>query len=166
MENRNEYNRDRSGLKVGKNLQAIREEKDLSMEFIARELGMDLNSYSEIEADTHSITDEILSKLSRILQVPIVDLIAPNDQLLFSNYGTANEQSFSAHYHQTDLQRIEKVYQDQVNHLKEEISYLRNLIVTLSSTKDWFITKPHASNREAFGPLALIFNFVQLPNRV
>ena len=46
MENRGHYRQDRSRIKVGKNLQAIREEKDLSMEFIARELGMELDAYS------------------------------------------------------------------------------------------------------------------------
>ncbi len=52
-----------------------RELKNFSQKFVAREMGISQNAYSKIENNITQLTVRHLKQLSKILDVPIVDLL-------------------------------------------------------------------------------------------
>lgn len=52
-----------------------RELKNLSQKYIAREMGISQNAYSKIENNITQLTVRHLKQLSKIMDVPVVDLL-------------------------------------------------------------------------------------------
>ena len=107
----------RQGLQIGQNAKRIREAKNLSIEFLAGEIGMDPESYAQIEADQSVVSDELLIQLSKVLGVSVIDLLSVQYQT-----------SLPSQPQSTEMERLERLYQEQINLLRDEISYLRNML--------------------------------------
>lgn len=107
----------RKGLQIGQNAKRIREAKNLSIEFLAGEIGMEAGSYAQIEADQSVVSDELLIQLSKVLGVSVIDLLSVQ-------YQTGHPSQSKS----TEMERLERLYQEQINLLRDEISYLRNML--------------------------------------
>lgn len=59
----------------GQNLRIIRQQKQLRQKIIAERCEMDSGSYSNIENGKRNITLLTLSKISRVLETPISELV-------------------------------------------------------------------------------------------
>ena len=59
----------------GQNLRKIRQQKQLRQKIIAERCEMDSGSYSNIENGKRNITLLTLSKISRVLETPISELV-------------------------------------------------------------------------------------------
>ena len=59
----------------GQNLRMIRQQKQLRQKIIAERCEMDSGSYSNIENGKRNITLLTLSKISRVLETPISELV-------------------------------------------------------------------------------------------
>ena len=59
----------------GQNLRMIRQQKQLKQKIIAERCEMDSGSYSNIENGKRNITLLTLSKISRVLETPISELV-------------------------------------------------------------------------------------------
>jgi transcriptional regulator with XRE-family HTH domain len=69
-------NKDNEILKsFGQNLRMIRQQKQLRQKIIAERCDMDSGSYSNIENGKRNITLLTLSKISKVLETPLSDLV-------------------------------------------------------------------------------------------
>lgn len=59
----------------GQNLRMIRQQKQLRQKIIAERCHMDSGSYSNIENGKRNITLLTLSKISKVLETPLSDLV-------------------------------------------------------------------------------------------
>jgi len=87
-----------------------------------------------IERDEVSITVDKLNRLAEILKVSLLDLVSPEESIVFNNYGTAKDNSFSTINGSTDTEKIEQLYKEQINLLQQEVSYLRGIVNTLTKS--------------------------------
>lgn len=119
-------------MKVGQNIRKIRELKGLSQEFMASKLDISQSAYSDLENNKTQLSTERLSKVAHLLDVSINDVINFSDKNVFKNTFNENSKGFfnveQVILESFDNERI--AYKDQIEHLKNEITFLRGLIET------------------------------------
>lgn len=113
------------GFRIGHAAKRIRDGKGLSIEFVAGEIGLDAESYVQIEADQFLVSEEMLLLLSKALNVSILDLLSAQYQAGILNHNASNEPGFSTSPHNVDMERL---YHEQIKLLRDEISYLRSML--------------------------------------
>jgi transcriptional regulator with XRE-family HTH domain len=115
---------------IGHRLRKIREAKDLGQDWIAHELGMSVSGYSRIERDEVKITFDKLERIAIILEVPVAELVNHHDTTTGSNHNTTNgDPGTNPHIHQSlEIEKLESLYREQINTLREEVAYLRELL--------------------------------------
>ena len=62
------------------------------------------------------------------------DLVRPEESIVFNNYGTAKDNSFSTINSALDIDKEEQLYKDQINQLHQEVNYLRRIVNTLAKS--------------------------------
>ena len=95
---------------------------------------MSPSGYSRIERDEVSIPGDKLNRLAEILKVSLLDLVSPEESIVFNNYGTAKDNSFSTINSALDIDKEEQLYKDQINQLHQEVNYLRRIVNTLAKS--------------------------------
>ena len=134
IEDNSKYPTLKTNGRIGQKIRRIREYRDLSQDSVAMEMGMSPSGYSRIERDEVSITVDKLNRLAEILKVSLLDLVSPEESIIFNNYGTAKDNSFSTINGALDIEKIEQLYKDQINHLQQEVIYLRGIVNTLNKS--------------------------------
>ena len=134
IEDNSKYPTLKTNGRIGQKIRRIREYRDLSQDSVAMEMGMSPSGYSRIERDEVSITVDKLNRLAEILKVSLLDLVSPEESIVFNNYGTAKDNSFSTINGSTDTEKIEQLYKEQINLLQQEVSYLRGIVNTLTKS--------------------------------
>ncbi|UFH32327.1 helix-turn-helix domain-containing protein [Chryseobacterium sp. C-71] len=76
-----------NGMKVcGQNIRKIRRDRDLTQEYMAFEMGISQKAYSDIENSKVKINLEILTKISKILDIKPSDICSISDQCSGGDY--------------------------------------------------------------------------------
>jgi transcriptional regulator with XRE-family HTH domain len=83
------------GQPVGTKIKKVRELKNLTQEQVAEQIGMTTSGYSRIERGEVRVSIERLEQIARALGVQPNDLTNFDENVFFTNYGTANDHSFS-----------------------------------------------------------------------
>lgn len=117
------------GMDIGKKLRKIRELKGFSQEYIAKALATSQRNYSRIEQNEVEITFSKLEKISKVLEVTPQQILGFNEQMIFQN--CTNAFGFNENYYACSEQEKEQ-YLQQIEHLKGEITFLRNQLEVLS----------------------------------
>ncbi|WP_314023877.1 helix-turn-helix transcriptional regulator [Gemella sanguinis] len=65
---------------LGARIKVLRNEKTLSQEDVAEQIGVSRQKYARIESGTNSITLDILSKLAKVLDVTVGDITRVLDE--------------------------------------------------------------------------------------
>jgi len=115
-----------------RNIKTIRERKNLTQEFVANELGMSQNNYSNIENGTVKLTITRLIEISKILGVSAEELIANETQTF--NFHNSNIEKFYGYIE--NLQEVNKelthttikILSDQITYLQKENERLYKLL--------------------------------------
>lgn len=115
---------------IGHRLRKLREAKDLGQDWIAHELGMSVSGYSRIERDEVKITFDKLERIAIILEVPVAELVHNQDSASGNNHIPANGDSGNNHqnHKSLEIEKLETLYREQINTLREEVAYLRELL--------------------------------------
>lgn len=113
-------------LQIANNIREKRDKKGFSQEFMAIKLGMSQNNYSKIELGKIDLTIGRLSQICEILEVEMSDLIKESNVTL--NNHNQKGGNFANTIIQKYSEKIIDAYENQINNLKEEISFLRNLL--------------------------------------
>lgn len=110
------------GLKIKK----LRELKNLTQTHIAEQLGVSQSAYSKIELGESEVTFSKLEKISETLGMKPEEVIAFNESRMF-NLIQSKEKEFGD-INNSMIENERKLYQDQINLLKEEVAYLKQLL--------------------------------------
>ncbi len=117
---------------IGQKIKKLRELKNLTQTHMAQELGVTQSAYSKIELGESEVTYGRLEKISSALGMKPEDVIAFNDQMVFNIMNNQNGGNVFSHINQNSLPETErKLYQDQINLLKEELSYLKDMLAKM-----------------------------------
>ena len=117
------------GICIGNAIRHFRLEQGQAMELMAMELALDVNAYALMEANQLAVNENDLNRLAHIFNVSVIELLTLQLNLIEGFDGSAPTATFQ----KQEIDRIEGLYQDQLNHLQEEASYLRGLLDSLAS---------------------------------
>jgi transcriptional regulator with XRE-family HTH domain len=95
---------------------------------MANRLEMTQPSYSKIETGETDISYGKLEKIAKVLEIRPEDIVTFNEHLVFNvmHNQTVNGVQSSNFYHVSD--EIRKLYESQIQTLKEEISHLKSVM--------------------------------------
>tara|TARA_R110002072_G_scaffold20967_6_gene75458 strand:- start:2701 stop:3075 length:375 start_codon:yes stop_codon:yes gene_type:complete len=119
-------------MKVGQNIRKIRELKGYSQEYVAGAMDISQRNYSRIEKNEIELNLSKLSKISEILEVSPQQILGFDEKFFFSNcknaYGATNQTNYA--YSEKEREQ----YENQINHLKGEVLFLRNQLELFHNT--------------------------------
>lgn len=114
---------------IGHRLRKLRESKDLGQDWLAHELGMSISGYSRIERDEVKITYDKIERIAAILQVPVTEIVNHHDVAQMHNNGLGNGHATTSNHQQSvEIEKLESLYREQINNLRDEVAYLRELL--------------------------------------
>jgi transcriptional regulator with XRE-family HTH domain len=106
--------------KVGTRIRKIREQRGLSQENIATELGITQPSYARLEKEDDRISITRLVNIATILETSVSELINEKVGKVINQQNSENPQAYVDNVFQADKYHIET--------LKDEIIFLRKLL--------------------------------------
>lgn len=112
--------------KVGFKIKKLRELKDLSQEYMAKELNLSQQSYSRLERGETQINYERLEKIADILKMKLEDITSFDENMVFNNINSQHINN--GHIYQMVSNNERKLFEDRIKHLEEEITFLRSII--------------------------------------
>lgn len=105
-----------------RNIKSLRERKNLTQEFVANELGISQNTYSNIESGAVKLTIERLIEISKVLGASAEELIANESQTF--NFHNSNIEKFYG-YIETLQEENKELTQTTIKLLSDQITYLQ-----------------------------------------
>ena len=113
-------------MQIGHKIKKLRELKNFTQKHVAEGIGVTQGAYSKVEQGDSEITYSKLEKIAEILQLLPQDIINFNESVVFNytNIESTNELSFNTLFTQEE----KKLYQDQIELLKQEVVYLKTLL--------------------------------------
>ncbi len=113
---------------LGHKIRKVRELKNMTQDHVAEEIGMTSSGYSRIERGEVRVSIERLEQIARALEVSPTELTNFDENMFFTNYGTANDHSFSIRADKELLQQVITTYEARIADLKDEIRFLRGVL--------------------------------------
>lgn len=115
-------------MSIGTKIKKIREFKNYTQEYMADQLGMSQTGYSKIERDEVELGFARLEQIAKILDLKVEDITSFDDKYIFNNYHNQTINGFVTH----GLAAHErKLYEDQIELLRDKVKYLEEIIATL-----------------------------------
>jgi len=115
---------------VGTRIKKIREERGLTQENVADEMGLTQSSYGRMEMNDNRLTANRLIRISEILNVSISTLFGEKAQNIIHENKGDNAQAQIGTLVQPDKEHIESL-KEEIKFLKEEINFLRRMVDTM-----------------------------------
>lgn len=109
---------------IGFNIRKIREEKGLSQEYVAHELGINQSTYGKLERENCKISVDRLYKIAEILNEDITKILNINSKNTFNQ----TNQHHGYGYVETLHVENKEIYEQLVKQLKEENMFLKELL--------------------------------------
>jgi transcriptional regulator with XRE-family HTH domain len=113
-------------LQLGQKIKKLRELKNFTQSHIASELGITQSAYSKIEQGETEVSYSKLSKIAEVLGMAPEEIMTFNEQMIFNVMHNQTGNGFVVNKGFTENER--KLYEDQINQLKEEVSYLKKVL--------------------------------------
>jgi transcriptional regulator with XRE-family HTH domain len=103
-------------------IKKLRELRNYTQEYMAGKLQMSANGYGKIERDETDISYSRMQQIADILQITPSDIINFDERVIFST--KVNGESVKK-----EAQEYERtIYEQEINHLKQENDYLKEII--------------------------------------
>ena len=121
-------NKQSGELRIGKKIKQLRELKNYSQEYMAKELKMSIPGYGRIERNEVDVSIERASQISNVLGISLTELVSFDEKYIFNNYAH-NQNAFviNSELHQADKNTLN----DLVDYLKKQIEEKDQLIKEL-----------------------------------
>jgi len=110
--------------KIGVRIRKFREQRGLSQENIANALGISQPSYLRLEKEDERITITRIIEIAAILKTSVAELINERVDTITNQQNSENIQAY--------LDTIFHANKEHIQTLKEEITFLRNLMQSIS----------------------------------
>lgn len=117
-------------MEIGTRIRKIREIKGLSQENVAAELDMSVTGYGKIERNEVSVNIDKLSKIGKVLQLSIEDIIGFDENVAFNNFNSTIDKQIGRYHMSAEMKDL---YEENIRLLKEKITYLEIRIKELES---------------------------------
>jgi transcriptional regulator with XRE-family HTH domain len=116
-------------MRIGLNIKTIRLLKNLTQEAVAKELGLSVTAYGDIERScTDNITIKRLEQVAQTFNVPVEQLIRDPDGALRSDYHTlARLDENAVREYKLALQQKD----NEINSLKQQLKKAENELIKL-----------------------------------
>jgi transcriptional regulator with XRE-family HTH domain len=112
---------------IGQKIKKLRELKNLTQEHMAQSIGVSQGAYSRMEVGETEMTYSKLEKIAEVLEMRPEDIITFNESMVFNVMH--NDVGNGLVINNNQLSEGEKnLYMQQINLLKEEITYLKQLL--------------------------------------
>lgn len=128
---------------TGSKIKRIREIKNLKQEYVAAELGITQQQYSEIERNHVDIKESRLRDIAKILEVKPEDILSFDGNMVFNIFenksptvnGTLIHHGIDKETFQLVLDEKEKHYKELLQAKNEEIDFLKQIINKIQEHK-------------------------------
>lgn len=117
---------------IGLKIKKLRELKNFTQEFMADKLQMSQSNYSRIENNDLDVPFSKLQLIADILEISITDLIEFDAKYFFNN---VHAQTINGNINNAVSLNEKKLYEDQIEGLKREISYLTEILELVKKGK-------------------------------
>lgn len=129
----------RTSMNTGNSIKKIRELKNLKQEYVATQLGISQQQYSEIERNKVDIKESRLREIAQILEVKPEDILTFDDRQVFNIFENQNSTVNGTFIQNSDQNVTDKLIQQHKEYLNEiikikdeEIALLKSLIEAFS----------------------------------
>ena len=112
--------------KIGDKIRVLREQRGLSQENLAQELGITQPSYARLEKDDERINIMRLISIAKLLKTTVSELINEKVGKIINLQNSDKPTAYN-------VDSIINADKEHINSLKEEIAYLRELVNTKSN---------------------------------
>ena len=109
---------------IGNNIRIVREIRGFSQEYVASNLGVSQKALSKIERGESDVTFKRLGQLCALFEIRL-------EGLIFLDIFTIDQMNIKQVSLPLHEDNILKVYQEQIQHLKSEIQFLREKLTHL-----------------------------------
>ena len=113
-------------LQLGQKIKKLRELKNFTQSHIASELGITQSAYSKMELGETEISYSKLTKIAEVLGIAPEEIMTFNEQMIFNVMHNQTGNGFVVNKGISDNEK--KLYEDQINQLKEEVNYLKKVL--------------------------------------
>ncbi len=113
---------------IGQQIKKLRELKNLTQTHVAEKLGVSQSAYSKMELGESAVTFNRLEKISEVLEMKPEEVIAFNESMVFNVMHNQNGGNVFGDINNTVSDTERQLYQDQINLLKEEVTYLKKML--------------------------------------
>ena len=113
-------------LQLGQKIKKLRELKNFTQSHIASELGITQSAYSKMELGETEVSYSKLEKIAEVLGIAPEEIMTFNEQMIFNVMHNQTGNGFVVNKGFTENER--KLYEDQINLLKDEVTYLKKVL--------------------------------------
>jgi transcriptional regulator with XRE-family HTH domain len=118
-------------LSIGVKIKKIRELRNYTQEYMAEQLGLSQAGYGNIERDdTEGVTLIRLKQIAKVLGIALQELLGFDEKkiLIGEMNNNATGMQNGIYYGNDNFERERKLYDAQIEQLKEENKYLKSLL--------------------------------------
>lgn len=114
-------------MEIGIKVKKLRELRNFTQEYMAKNLDMTTSGYGKIERDESEVSYQRLEKIAEVLGIKVEDIINFNEKLVFNQM---NNTHATAGYiiNQNISDQDKNLYEQMITQLKEENTYLKSII--------------------------------------
>jgi transcriptional regulator with XRE-family HTH domain len=115
-------------MQIGNKIKKIRELRNFTQKYLADELSLSQSAYSKIEMGETEITYARLEKIAAVFEMKLEDIITFSDNALLNFSNNTGNGNLIANVSYSLTEVLIKSYEDQIQSLKEEVSFLKMLL--------------------------------------
>ncbi len=116
----------RNSDKIGLRIRSVRESKGYSQEYMAEMLDISQSCYANLESGKSGLSVERLLAITEILELNVVQLFADHQQKDFKDASVASKDRKTQDGFSPE---IKQVYDQLISELREEVIFLRDLVM-------------------------------------
>jgi transcriptional regulator with XRE-family HTH domain len=109
---------------IGHKIKRIREIKGLKQEFMANELNISQQSYSNIEAEKIDVPFSRIEQIAQIFNMKTEDLVSFDEKFVLNNFGEIKGNQIGLNAFPFELKQL---YDDKIRLLEDKISLMEQL---------------------------------------
>ena len=113
-------------LQLGQKIKKLRELKNFTQSYVASELGITQSAYSKMELGETEVSYSKLTKIAEVFGMAPEEIMTFNEQMIFNVMHNQTGNGFVINKGFTENEKI--LYENQIDQLKEEISYLKKVL--------------------------------------